>query len=103
MSKKTQSIISITIGFVAGVVVGAVGFWALMPRPFIVRIGTMGDAVDYAPCMVAKYHGWFKQSFGQFGVDDVQYISFQQLSALNESLGAKRIDVVFEADGVRLE
>lgn len=67
------------------------------PTPITVRIGTMGDAVDYAPYMIAQQKGWFEEAFRDFGVDKVEYTSFQELAALNESLGTERTDLVFEA------
>lgn len=63
-----------------------------------VRFGTMGDAVDYAPYMVAHEKGWFEEAFKKHGVEKVEYTTFQELPVLNESLGARRIDIVFEAE-----
>lgn len=63
-----------------------------------VRIGTMGDAVDYAPYMVARSKGWFEERFRKYGVQHVEYTAFQALPALNESLGTRRIDIAFEAE-----
>jgi len=63
-----------------------------------VRIGTMGDAVDYAPYMVAKSKGWFEDEFKKHGAQKVEYTSFQMLAALNEALGTQRVDIVFEAE-----
>lgn len=63
-----------------------------------VRIGTMGDAVDYAPYMVAKSQGWFEEEFKKYGVQKVEYTSFQVLAALNEALATKEVDIVFEAE-----
>jgi sulfonate transport system substrate-binding protein len=63
-----------------------------------VRFGTMGDAVDYGPYMVARAKGWFEEAFRPYGITKVDYTTFQSLPALNESLATSRIDVVFEAE-----
>lgn len=63
-----------------------------------VRIGTMGDAVDYSPYMVARSKGWFEEEFKKHGVQNVEYTAFQVLAALNEALGTARVDIVFEAE-----
>ncbi len=62
-----------------------------------VRIGTMGDAVDYAPFMVAVAKGWFKEEFGKHGVQNIDTISFQDLATLNDTIATRRIDIIFEA------
>lgn len=67
-------------------------------RVAAVRFGTMGDAVDYAPYMVARAKGWFEEEFTKLGVAKAEYTTFQELPTLNESLGAGRIDIVFEAE-----
>ena len=62
-----------------------------------VRIGTMGDAVDYAPLMIAREKGLFEQAFKKYGAEKVEYTTFQSLAALNETLGAG-LDIIFEAE-----
>jgi sulfonate transport system substrate-binding protein len=63
-----------------------------------VRIGTMGDAVDYAPYMVARSKGWFEEEFRKNGATGAEYTSFQSLPNLNETLATNRLDLVFEAE-----
>ena len=63
-----------------------------------VRFGTMGDAVDYAPYMVARSKGWFEEAFKQYGIQTVDYTTFQSLPALNEAIGTGREDIIFEAE-----
>ena len=63
-----------------------------------VRIGTMGDAVDYSPYMIAKSKGWFEEAFRKYGVQTVESTTFQQLPALNEAIGTGRQDIIFEAE-----
>jgi sulfonate transport system substrate-binding protein len=48
--------------------------------------------------MVAKSQGWFEEAFKASGVQKVDYKTFQELAALNESLGAQQIDMAFEAE-----
>jgi sulfonate transport system substrate-binding protein len=64
----------------------------------VVRIGTMGDAVDYAPYMVARSKGWFEEAFKKYGVQTVESTTFQSLPALNEAIGTGREDIIFEAE-----
>lgn len=68
------------------------------PESIVVRMGTMGDAVDYSPYMVAQAKGWFEETFRPHGVSSVEYTSFQALAALNEAIGAGRVDIIFEAE-----
>jgi sulfonate transport system substrate-binding protein len=63
-----------------------------------VRIGTMGDAVDYAPYMVARSKGWFEEEFRKNGATGAEYTAFQSLPTLNETLATNRLDLVFEAE-----
>ena len=63
-----------------------------------VRIGTMGDAVDYAPYMVARSKGWFEEDFRKNGATGAKYMTFQSLPTLNETLATNRLDLVFEAE-----
>ena len=63
-----------------------------------VRIGTMGDAVDYAPYMVARSKGWFEEEFRKNGAAGAEYTAFQSLPTLNETLATNRLDLVFEAE-----
>ena len=68
------------------------------PAATVVRIGTMGEAVDYAPFMVARAKGWFDEAYKAVEPTTVEYTTFQSLPALNESLATNRLDVVFEAE-----
>jgi sulfonate transport system substrate-binding protein len=68
------------------------------PKSIAVRIGTMGDAVDYSPYMIAQAKGWFEEAFRPYGASSVEYTSFQALAALNEAIGAGRVDIIFEAE-----
>lgn len=67
-------------------------------KSIVVRIGTMGDAVDYSPYMIAQAKGWFEEAFAPHGASSVEYTSFQALAALNEAIGAGRVDIIFEAE-----
>lgn len=81
-----------------GVVVLLVSSCGQPAKITTVRIGTMGDAVDYAPFMIAREKGLFEQAFKKYGVGKVEYTTFQSLAALNETLGANRLDIIFEAE-----
>lgn len=63
-----------------------------------VRIGTMGDAVDYAPFMVAIAKGWFTEEFAKYGVEKVETTSFQEVATLNDTIATGRVDIIFEAE-----
>ena len=81
--------------------VGFATYWFAFRDPsqseLVVRIATMGDAVDYAPYMVAKHHGWFEEAFKEFGTKEVTYTSFQKVPDLNTALDTDRVDMAFEA------
>ena len=62
-----------------------------------VHIGSMGDAVDYAPFIVARSKGWFEEALAEKGIEKVEYTSFQELSSFSESLATGRVDVAFAA------
>jgi sulfonate transport system substrate-binding protein len=63
----------------------------------IVRLATFFNAVDYAPYIVAKEKGWFKDALKGKGAE-IEFSSFQSLPALNEALTTNNIDIVFEAE-----
>jgi sulfonate transport system substrate-binding protein len=58
----------------------------------------MGEAVDYAPYMVARSKGWFEEEFRKNGASGAEYTTFQSLPTLNETLATNRLDLVFEAE-----
>jgi sulfonate transport system substrate-binding protein len=63
----------------------------------IVRFGTGGKAVDYAPYYVAKNKQWFADVFK--GQDSsASYVEFDSAPTINESFGTNRIDLVFVAE-----
>jgi sulfonate transport system substrate-binding protein len=94
--RKTASLV--VQGLVLVLLVSCGGTKEVAEEVAEVHIGTMGDAVDYAPYMVARSKGWFEEAFKKHGVETVDYTTFQALPALNEALGTRRIDIAFEAE-----
>jgi sulfonate transport system substrate-binding protein len=66
-------------------------------QPQTVRLGSFFTAVDYGPYLVAKNKGWFEEALKPLNAKPT-YTVFQSLPPLNESLGADKVDVVFEAE-----
>ncbi len=62
-----------------------------------VNIGSFSRAIDYAPYIVAKNNGLFDGVAKKHGVT-VNYVEFQTLPAINESLATDNLDIVFEAE-----
>jgi sulfonate transport system substrate-binding protein len=61
-----------------------------------VRIGTFSRAIDYAPFIVAKEKGWLGRALIDKGAT-VTFTTFEDLPAINESIAADQLDIVFEA------
>jgi sulfonate transport system substrate-binding protein len=61
-----------------------------------VRIGTFSRAIDYAPFIVAKEKGWIGRALIDKGAT-VTFTTFEDLPAINESIAAGQLDVIFEA------
>ena len=57
----------------------------------VVRLGSFSRAIDYAPYLIAKAHGWFEE------VVEVEYSEFQSLASVNSALATGKVDIVFEA------
>ena len=57
----------------------------------------LSRAVDYAPYIIAKNKGWFKDIAKKYG-KEIDYAEFQSLAAINESFATGNIDIVFEAE-----
>ncbi|MEK6973388.1 MAG: aliphatic sulfonate ABC transporter substrate-binding protein [archaeon] len=62
-----------------------------------IGIGSFSRAVDYAPYIIAKNKGWFKDIAKKYG-KEIDYAEFQSLAAINESFATGNIDIVFEAE-----
>lgn len=62
-----------------------------------VKIGTFSNAIDYAPFYIAKNMGWFQDVATQHKAT-VEFIEFQSLPPVNESLATNNLDIIFEAE-----
>jgi len=64
---------------------------------FIVRIGTCGQATDYAPYYVAKSKGWITTALAPFGAM-VEHRIFESPAQIMEALSVRYLDFIFEAE-----
>lgn len=99
MNKLEIAVISIGLTFVLGV--SAAVFWP-KPKPVIVdlrvvRIGTIGQSVSYAPYYVAKQNQKFEEAFSNYGYK-VEYKQFESEAEANFALDNDQIDAVFESE-----
>lgn len=62
-----------------------------------VHIGSFSRAIDYAPYIVAKNKGWFEEVAANHDAE-IEYVEFQTLPTINESLATGNIDIIFEAE-----
>jgi sulfonate transport system substrate-binding protein len=95
MNKTTRTaVLLLTLGLIA---IGMVVLFrpATDRRP--VRLGSFSVAVDYSAYLVAKNKGWYKEELGTAGLEP-EFTVFQTMPPINESFGADRVDVVFEAE-----
>ena len=63
---STSKKLALGLAALLAIVVVAVGIWKYSATPggtISARVGTMGDAVDYAPFMIARDQKWFEEAF----------------------------------------
>lgn len=65
-------------------------------RVTTIEMGTFSNAIDYAPFIIAKEKGWW-DDLEKRNSYDIKYHTFNDMGAINESLAAGRLDVVFQA------
>jgi sulfonate transport system substrate-binding protein len=63
----------------------------------VVRLGSFSVAVDYAPYLIAKNKGWFKEVLGSKGYA-IEFTTFQSLPPINEALATGQVDALVAAE-----
>lgn len=63
----------------------------------VVSIGSYSRAIDYAPYIIAKKKGFFDKTAENYNFK-TNYVEFQTLPSINESIATGNLDIIFEAE-----
>ena len=64
---------------------------------FVVRIGTCGQSIEYAPYYIAKSKGWITEALAAFGAGPEHRI-FESPAQIMEALSVRYLDFIFEPE-----